>query len=255
LHAPLDLPLTPTLSLVGQNLAGVTVPEITDFAVEAFAVQGPVAFGAALAVGFDVMPGCHGIVEDVRHFIGGNPYGVISDEFVVSCLFHHKWNLGGFARRLGLQSNVQVKVTQSGQEQLEDAVLYGHAELQSLDFTWITTDANTRSDCVLFGGQSRAVADSVQLVADGQTFSSSDVDLGPPQDFNWGVTAGLGLQPPSDPELQDFQYHAYWDAARHITRPFAFFADAEPGLQVTYVRLNGVTKQVFALGNLATALG
>jgi hypothetical protein len=256
LGAPLDLPLTPTLSLVGQNLGNVPVPEITDFAVEAFAVQGPSAFGAALAIGFDVMPGCHGIVEHVRHFIGPNPYGLISDEFVISHVFFHKWNHGGLARQIGLQSNVQVRVTQNGQEQLEDAVLFGHANLLSLDYVWVTTDSNTRSDCILFGGQSLAVPDRIQLVADGETFSSSDVDLGPPQDFTWGVNSDFGLQQAAapDPFSPDFASRAYWDAARHIARPFAFFGDVQPELQVTYVRLNGVSKQMLALGNLNTAL-
>src|SRR5262249_9050599 len=149
----------------------------------------PSGFEPALAVAFDVMPGCHGIIDDVRHFIGPNPYGVISDEFIVDSVFRHRWNIGGFDRRIEMQAPVQVMVNRNGQQQLEDAVAYGHQDLLPLDHASITTNSNLRTDCIAFGGQAQVVATSVRLAADGQTFDASQVDLGPADPVRWSVQA------------------------------------------------------------------
>ena len=100
-------------------------------------------FEPALAVAFDTMPGCHGVVDDIRHFIGPNAFGVISDEFVVDLVFRHRWNRGGFDRRLNLEAPLQVKVNRGGQERIEDAIVFGHQDLLSLEYAAITTDSNT----------------------------------------------------------------------------------------------------------------
>jgi len=255
LHAPLDLPLSPTLSLVGSNPSGVAVPEVTDFAVRAFAVFDSSGFEPALAVAFDVVPGCHGIIEDVRHFIGPNPYGVVSDEFVVDSVFRHHWNRGGFDRRVELQAPIQVTVARNGNQQLEDAVAFGHQDLLTLDHAAITTDSNMRTDCIVFGGQAQAVATSVRLVADGQTFDASQVDLGPAQPIRWGVN-GI-VEPTSalagDTAIRNFQIAALRDGGQPISEPFAFVTSpSSPAL--TYARIEGVSKYVLFLGNLPAAL-
>jgi hypothetical protein len=255
LQAPLDLPLSPTLSLVGSNAGGVPVPEITDFEVRAFAVFDASGFEPALAVAFDVMPGCHGIVEDVRQFIGPNPYGVISDEFIVDTVFRHRWNIGGFDRRIELQAPIQVLVNRNGQQQMEDAVAYGHQDLLTLDHASITTNSNLRADCIEFGGQSQVVATSVRLVADGQTFDASQVDLGPADPIRWSVQAMAdpAVDPATDPEIRDFQIQASRDGGQPIALPFAFITSSDPPT-ITYARIEGVSKYVRFLGILPNAL-
>lgn len=255
LNAPLDLPLTPTLSLVGPNPGGASVPEITDFAVLAFAVFDPSGFEPVLAVTFDVMPGCHGIIEDVRHFIGPNPYGLVSDEFVVDSVFRHRWNRGGFDRRIEVQAPIQVMVTRNGNPQLEDAVAFGHQDLLTLDHAAITTNSNMRTDCIAFGGQAQSVATSVRLTADGQTFNASQVDLGTPEPTRWGVNGVVGANATwaADPEVRDFQVKAMRDGAQPITLPFAFVDQSNPP-KVTYARIEGVTKYVLFLGNLPAVM-
>ncbi len=256
LHAPLDLPLTPTLSLVGQNPYGVAVPEVTDFEVEAFAVNGPSGL-QALAVGIDVMPGCHGIVEDVKHFIGPNAYGLISDEIVVSKVFRHKWNLGGFDRALGIISRVQGQVVRDGEQQTEDVEVYGVLDLLSMDTVSIETDSNTRMDDIFLVGQARLTATSVKLLFDDQTATAEEAGLNTPWDLGWGVKCQLTVQGPLDPnaEVREFQIKATRDGGRHITCPFAFFLDNDSRVSPTYTRVYGIAKCILALGRIETTLG
>jgi hypothetical protein len=256
LQAPLDLPLTPTVSLVGANQGGAPVPEITDFEVRVFAVFDASGFDPALAVAFDAAPGCHGVTEDVSHFIGpNNGYGVVTDEFLVDRVCHHKWNMGGFDRSIGLQATVQVVVTRNGGQSLEDAVVSGYQELLTLDYAAITTDANARSDCITFGGQARIVPVSVRLLTDGQTLSASQVGLGAPLASRWGVNAvlvvGGGLD--ADPEIRDFQLKAQRDGVHPIAGPFAFY-DSRAPVTVTYARVEGISRHLFFLGRMSGAL-
>jgi hypothetical protein len=253
LQAPLDLPITPTLSLVGPNPGSISVTEITNFDVRAFAVFDASGFAPALAVAFDVMPGCHGIIEDVRHFIGPNPYGLVSDEFVVDSVFRHRWNQGGFDRRIELQVPVKATVSRNGNVQLEDATLFGHQDLLTLDFTSLTTNSNTRTDCIFFGGLAQSVPTSVRLIADGQTFDASQVDLGPAQLTHWGVggIVDVNATPAADPEIQDFQLKAQRDGGQPIGYPFAFVPSSNP---LTYARIDGISRYVMFLGNLPANL-
>lgn len=255
LHAPQDLPLSPTVSLVGQNPYGVLVPEVTDFEVERFAVNGPSGL-QALAIGFDVMPGCHGIAEDVKHFIGPNAYGLISDEIVVSKVFQHKWNLGGFDRAMGTTSRVQGQVERDGEQRMEDVEVYGVLALQSLDTVSIETDSNTRIDNIFLIGQARLTATSVKLLTDGRTATAEDAGLNTPWDFGWGVKCQLTVQAALDPnpEVREFQIKAQRDGGRHVTRPFAFFLDNDGRVAPTYTRVYGIDKCIFALGRLEVTL-
>lgn len=255
LRAPLDLPLTPTLSMVGYNPGGYPVPQSTNFDVSVFAVFGSPHFEPALAVALDIMPGCHGIAENVNHFIGPNPYGLISDEVVVDCVFRYKWDTGGFDRQLNIQVPVQVPVTRNGQQNLENAIAFGHEDLISLDAVSIDTDSNSRRDCIFFGGQAQVVPSSITLLTDGQTFTADQVDLGPAQTTQWQVGADLVSGQAQDlrPELQDFQLQASRDGLDPLSRPFAFAAAGyKPA--ITYVRVAGISRSVFFLGNLDVAL-
>jgi hypothetical protein len=255
LQAPLDLPLSPTLSLVGPNAGGAPVPEITDFGVHASAVFDPSGFEPALAVAFDVMPGCHGILEDVRHFIGPNPYGVISDEFVVDSVFRHRWNRGGFDRRFELQAPIQVMVSRNGKQQMEDAVAFGHQDLLTLDHASIVTNSNLRADCIAFGGQARIVATSVRLDADGSTFDAGQVDLGPADPIPWSVQSIVDPTAAwsTDPQLREFQIEATRDGGQPIAAPFAWITSSNAPA-ITYARIEGISKYVLFLGSLPDAL-
>jgi hypothetical protein len=254
LHAPLDLPLTPTLSLVGRNPGSAAVPEIADFAVEAFSVTSAFGFEPALAVAFDVMPGCHGAVEAVEHFIGPSPFGVISDEFIVEKIFIHEWNTGGFYRRMKLRMPLQVEVTRNGTAQLEDAVVDGWNQLLTLDFVAIVTDSNTRRDYIALGGHATANPMTVRMVSDGQTLAASAVGLGP-QPLPWivALNAAASGELDADPDTRNLQLKAYSDGLDHIARPFAFADLANPP-PITYTRVEGVSRHVFFLGNLPNVL-
>jgi hypothetical protein len=102
-----------------------------------------------------------------------------------------------------------------------------------------------------FGGQGRLVPTTVRLVADGQSVSAAEAGLAS-QPAGWRASSQfvLKLPPEPDPEVRDFQVKASRDGARHITQPFAFITDSDPRLAVTYVRIEGVTKQVLVLGDL-----
>lgn len=254
-ESPENLPITPTLSLVGRNASGVTVPEIQDFEVEVFPVKDTSA-GQALAFAFDTAPRCHGIDANVRHFIGPNPYGLISDEFIVASVLHHKWNRGGFDRWMNIQNTTKVKVKRNGHEGEEDAIVYGYEQLLSLDSVAIVTEGNTRTDYVRMGGQAQAVPTSLRMVSDGQTFNAGDIDLGPPQTAEWGFYADLEITRTldSDPEVRDFQIRAEQDGVRHLSRPFAYFQQTGAGVAVTYSRVEGVSKHVMYLGSVDPAL-
>jgi hypothetical protein len=255
IEGPLDLPLSPTISLVGRNAAGAAVPEIPDCVVHVFPVQAATS-AQALVFAFETAAKCHGVDASVQHFIGPYPYGVISDEYIVGGVLHHKWNRGGFDRSINIQNNTQVKVKRNGHEGLEDATVFGYEELDTLDTVAITTESNTRQDYIKLGGQAEVVATSLRMAADGQTFGPGDVDLGPVQAAQWGFLANVDLNRPleSDPELRDTQLKAEHDGTRHLARPFAFFADSGAGVQVVYSRVEGVSKQVFFLGDVDPTL-
>jgi hypothetical protein len=156
---------------------------------------------------------------------------------------------------LNLQAPIQVQVNRGGVVGIEDAIAYGHQDLLTLDYAAITTESNSRSDCIALGGQARAVATSVRMVADGQTFTSSQVDLGPVEPTRWGVNAAIVLNGTLDanPEVRDFQIQAQRDGAVPISWPFAFADPARPP-GITYGRVEGVSRHVFFLGNAPVAL-
>jgi hypothetical protein len=181
---------------------------------------------------------------------------VISDEFVVDRVFRHKWNRGGFDRRINVQAPTRVKVKRNGKEREEDAIVYGYQDLLTLDWVSITTESNTRGDYVRLGGQAQSVPTKLRMVADGQTFNAGDVDLGPPDPGEWGIFVDLDLlrQLHPDPEIRAFQKQAEKDGSRHLARPFAFFQQDGSGIAVKYARVEGVSKHVFFLGDMSSVL-
>jgi hypothetical protein len=246
LWGPPEAKLTPTVSVVGRNPAGARVTEFTDCAAEVFHVS--YLGDQAMAVAFDLMPGCHGIVEEVEQFLCGRDYGVISDEWVVSRVLENKWRHGGFYRRLS--SDQAVRIKRNGHE--EDASVHFDLSLDDLDAVAIETDANTATDFLRLGGSATATPRYLRL-ADGSVHGPDEVDLGAATNRGWTVFTGPSLtaHPGADWQLRLFQARASEDAYRHLSRPFAAFPDT--GVDLDYIRLEGVEKHLFFLGNCREA--
>ena len=244
-------PLTPTISLAGRNPANSRIGEFTEFDTRVFHVTEQKR--QALCVAFDTVPGCKGIVEDVRHFIGGQDYGVIHDEYVVERIVRHKWNEGGFDRSIGLANTVSLKVRRDGHDSTEDATVFGRLLLNTLDVVALVPHADLRTDVLSLGGQAQAIADNVVLV-DGTVLTPDNADLGPVQDANWAVDIAATIAVPwnPDPELRDFQAQAHRDGVRHLARPFSRFPTGFGFPEVQYARTEAVQKRVFFLGQLPT---
>jgi len=237
-----EVKLTPTISVVGQNPAGAVVREFTECSVEAFHLdQGG---RQALAIAFDLMPGCHGIVEEVEAFLCGRDFGVVSDEWTVSRVLKNKWRLGGFYRHLNTDIGVRIK---HGDRE-EDASVHFDVSLDGLDVAVLETDANTRADRLRIGGPATATARFLRL-QDGSVYGPDKVDLGEPTTQVWTVntTPALDETQSSEWQLRLFQMEASHDAYRHLGRPFANFPDQ--GVDVDYTRVEGVEKFIFCLGN------
>jgi hypothetical protein len=237
--------LVPTVSLVGANAANARVDELVDF--EARAGHVGTSDQQALFVAFDVVPGCKGIIEDVKHFIGPHDYGVIHDEYVVQRVFHHKWNRGGFDRELAVSNVVQLHVKRDGRDQVEDALVKGRMLLDTLDAVALEVDDNTRKDTLRLGGSAHVTADTFTL-RDGTVVGRDRADLGPDETTIWGVRIAPEIGPTlsGDLELRDFQMRARADGMRHISRPFRWVEVARP----EYVRTEAVRKRYFVLGIL-----
>jgi hypothetical protein len=244
-----EMQLAPTISLVGRNAANVSVPELPDFDVRVFPVEEADATQAICAA-FDVVAGCVGTVEDVRHFIGNSDYGVIDNEYVVERVLHHKWNRGGFDRSVGTHRRVSLRVKRNGEHD-EDADVDGRLLLDTLDTVAIEPHPDQRRDFLLLGGSARGIADRVVLVRDGTTVTPANADLGPPQPVHWAVDLDANLHPvwSSDPELRQFQERAHIDGVRHLSRPFARCPEIGGG-SVEYVRTEAIAKRFFVLGSL-----
>jgi hypothetical protein len=244
-----QIPLTPTISLAGRNPANSDIHEFTEFDTQVFHVTERKR--QALCVAFDVVPGCRGIVEDVRHFIGGFDYGVVHDEYVVERVIRHKWNGGGFDRSIGLNNNVSLKLKRDRRESTEDAMVFGRLLLNTLDVVALVPHADLRTDVLSLGGQAQAVTDKVVL-SDGTVLTPDKVDLGPTQDTNWqvNITATVSAPWEADPELREFQAQAHSDGIRHLARPFSRFPTTFGFPEIQYTRTEAIQKRVLFLGQL-----
>jgi hypothetical protein len=244
------LRITPTISIVGRNAANTAVPEFPDFDVQVFPVGDPDGLQAVCAA-FDLVPGCVGTIEDVRHFIGRADYGVIHSEFVVERVLHHQWNVGGFDRSLNLVRRTSIKVRRDGSDRDEDADVYGRMRLNILEAVALEPHPDLRSDVILVGGRGDVIADRVVLVRDGTVLTPSNADIGPPEPVPWAVNLDPSLSPvwSSDYEIRQFQERASQDGVRHLSRPFARVPDAG-GALTDYVRLEAIAKRFFARGQL-----
>jgi hypothetical protein len=244
-----QMPLTPTVSLAGRNPANSRIDEFTEFETRVFHVIERDRH--AICVAFDVVPGCKGIIENVRHFIGGSDYGVVHDEYVVERVLRHKWNAGGFDRSMALANHVSLKVQRNGRDSTEDAMVYGRLVLHTLDVIALVPNADSRGDVLALGGQAQAVADRVVL-ADGNVLTPGNADLGPAQDTGWAVNIAPAISTPWEPdaELRDFKNQAHRDGIRHLARPFARFPEGYGFPEVQYTRTEAVQKRLFFLGRL-----
>ena len=193
------------------------------------------------------MPGCHGVIDDVEHFIGNRDYGVITDEFVVERVFKFKWRIGGFDRSFRLKRRIEI----SRDGNLEDADLKGRLDLQSLATVVFATDSDTRQDFIQIGGQARSVPTEI-VTSDGIVLGPGDVDFGSPQATPWSMATRPAVGPDlsSDPEVREFQERAHIDAYRHIARPFATFTTRPGSVTPQYTRLEVVTRYIFFLGQI-----
>lgn len=241
--------LTPTISLVGKDSpANVGVPELPDFQTQVSVVQW---FGRqALAAAFQVNPGCSPDIADVVHFIGLSDYGVISDEFLISGVLHHKWDLGGFLRIMPFHEDINVKVNGNP----ETATLYGAMTLETLDSVSLDSDSNARTDCITLAGTASVAAQYLVLPDNTMvTAGEQGVDFGTPENTGWGLktSPAVQVQLPQAPLARDFMLQAYQEAYRHLGRPFARFPDpiggAKDPLYVNYVRVSAVAQRMVSL--------
>jgi hypothetical protein len=236
-------PVVPVVSLVGRNLENAKVPEVPEFDARVFRIGS--GSGQILAVAIDASPGCEGIVEDVRKFIGDFEYGVLSDEYVVAAVMHHKWNRGGFHRTL--PATQEIRINRNGAEQ--DATVLGSLHLNSLDVINAEMDSNSRSDYVRLGGAATLEPLGLRL-SDGTELGTDQVDLGPIQDASWSTFTQPQIDPPAVPDLdlRQFQQRAHVDGYRHLARPFAR-CPADPwAASIGYTRLEGVSGHLLSCG-------
>lgn len=247
-----EVHVIPTFSLVGKDTFNAGVPEFPHFQASTSVVEW---LGAqALALAFQLNSGCSPAIEDVQHFIGFYDYGVVSDELVVSGLFHHKWSLGGFLRKLPASGKIQITVDNKP----EDATVYGALQLTSLDVVQINSDANSGgADYIGIGGNATTSIQSIVLAGGTVlTAGQSGVDFPPPQNVFWGQKGKpeTNAQLPAGGLSKAFVQQAYRDAYRHLVRPFARFPDAaaegaDP-VYVNYCRLEAIVHRVYALGTV-----
>lgn len=247
-----ELLLTPTLSLVGRNAGNASVPELPDYDVRVFPVS-DASGRQAICAAFDAVPGCVGTIEDVRHFIGDSDYGVIHNEYVVERAIHHQWNIGGFDRSIATIRRTTLQIQRGGNIDNEDADVYGELELNSLDTVALEPHPDLRRDFLLMSGMAEGIADRVVLLSDGTTITPGMADFGPPASVLWGVNVDPRINAAwsSDPAIRQFQQRASLDGVRHLTRPFARVPDAG-GATAQYVRVEGISKRFFALGELSS---
>jgi hypothetical protein len=244
--------LTPRITLLGRMTGGFPLTEFPDFEARAFHVEGSGL--QAMAVAFDVMPGCRGIIEEVEHFIGPFDFGVISDEAVIEQVFKYHWRIGQFKRNTFFQAPVTVRVQRDGREQDEDALLAGTYNLDTLDVVALDTLSDIRKDGIRIGGSGTVTPQSLTLSADGKVFKPGEVDLGPPGEKPWGVVLGpeLSVKLDQDPQLRDFQISLTKHGMSQVALPFAS-SQAPLWGSIQYSRLEAITKRMFFLGSFEHA--
>jgi hypothetical protein len=233
--------LIPTLSLVGHNPSSAVVTELPDFEATVFHLSSP---RQILVAAFDLKAGYRGTPEKVLDFVGAHDYGTICDEFLIDKLFKHKWRLGGFMRNLPLEETIQVKLGSDEQ----DATLCGFLKFTSLDVVAIETIANARTDFVFIGGEAAIGVTHLRLL-DGTIIDKDKIDFGSSESKPWGLLTALRIDPAisADPVLAQFGRRAHVDAYRYIARPFANVAD---DVTIVYTRVEGITKQIYCVGDL-----
>lgn len=244
--------LTPRITLLGRMTGGFPLTEFPDFEARAFHVGDSGL--QAMAVAFDVMPGCRGIIEEVEHFIGPFDFGVISDEAVIEQVFKYHWRIGQFKRNTFFQAPVTVRVQRDGREQDEDALLAGSYSLDTLDVVALDTLSDIRRDGIRVGGSGTVTPQSLTLSADGKVFKAGEVDLGPPGEKPWGVVLGpeVSAKLDPDPQLRDFQISLTKHGMSQVALPFAS-SQAPLWGSIQYSRLEAITKRMFFLGSFEHA--
>jgi hypothetical protein len=212
--------ITPTIAVAGRSSAALPPDEFQNFDAVAFHVTAKPSNLQAMTVAINLKPGCLGIIEDVPHFIGSNDFGVITDEFHTERLFRYRWRTGGFFRQFPLWQTTQVQRN----SHVEDATLYGHLSLDTLDVISFEIEANTNADTVKVGGSASVYTEYLQL-SDGTKIYQPDAqhaNFGDPKVLPWTFMTEIKVNPvlPSEPLLRQFQQHAYSDAfhARRVCR-------------------------------------
>jgi hypothetical protein len=237
--------LSPVIALQGREAPGNTVDEWSDFEVSVFHLgEAP---RQCLVIAFDLMPGCHGIVEHVQQFIGDYDFALISDEFVVETICKHKWKIGGFYRQLNVTQGIRF----SEDDKVTDATLSGVLTLTTLDAVVIETDSNTGADGIRLAGVATMAATSI-VAEDGSVVDPSSANWGEPTQIPWVLRTVPTLkdEPQSNTEIRQFQFAAHRDAYRYLGRPFANGSPTDEDISIAYVRIEAITKYALFLGTL-----
>lgn len=237
------VPLAPTISPVGANPAAEPVSEFAQFeVVAAVAGQAP---NQALAVCFDLESGRHGSPSAVRHFIGGEDYGVISEEYVFQQAFAFGWRKGGFARSVRFEEVMRV---QRPSGELRDALVKGLLTFDTLEQVEFATDADGRRDFVVLYGRATPVAATAQFFDGAPPQPTEFGGLGP---TNWTLITTPTIHfEAGNPKLDQLRIRTGIDGHRRIACPFARVMPGPGPVDVVAVSLNAIQKKALFLGKI-----
>ena len=147
----------------------------------------------------------------------------------------------------------KIKIKRNGHE--ENATLNGTLTLRTLDVIAVEVNSNTRRDDIRLGGQADSKANYIVL-SDGSVVDQNNapegLDFGNIQHTQWSISTlpQLTYNPSSTPTIAQFEQRARQDAYRHLARPFAHYVDLQT--IIVYTRTEGVSKQVFYIGEIPT---
>jgi hypothetical protein len=241
--------LVPEVSLVGAgSAADLPVTEFAEkFSVSVFAVGDPP--WQALAVAFDVHQDCSGQIAAVEYFVGDSDYGIISDENVIFAILQYRRRSGDFPREIYYEA--RAPFTENGHT--VEGTISGSIVLDTLDDASVLFDANARTEVLVLSGKGTVEVSWVKLDDGAAIKPFGDLQFIEQEPAPWTMITRLTLSDElSDvPSIRAFQQAAHLGGYHFLTTPFTQISLTAPDLrQVDYVRLDGITGQLVALGEI-----